>query len=98
MVEQGTSRLEKTHLSEVNCEQKPKGACSVMSCLGRGKQRWIGSEVGVHLACWRNCKISLGGWQGQRLRYTHSPHWQYVMIFLFTAVEIRGQDVVVFGG
>lgn len=77
MVEQGAigCRLEKTHLSEVNCEQKPKGAFCVMSCPGKGNHRWIGSEVGVYLTCWRNCKISLGGRQGQRLWYTYSPHW-----------------------
>lgn len=44
----------KTHLSQVNCEQKLRGAFCVMNCPGRENHKRIGSDLGEYLACWRN--------------------------------------------
>lgn len=96
-----------THLSEMNCEQKPRGACCVRSCPGRENHKQIGSDGAGYPACWKNCKdTSLARKEGvkRRVRWvrsemrTHTVLAKYVIICLFTALRVRGQDVAVFGG
>lgn len=66
-----------------------------MSCSSRGNHRWTGSDVRIYVASWKNCRDTCLGADEVRDEGTcrESSLAKSLMICLFTALELRVQDV-----